>query len=58
MNTMKIGNYVSTLSSEILNIAKDELGEDEYLRTSNLAKIRKWLKKQPHLQSARTGKAL
>jgi len=46
---------VTTLSPEILKRAKEELGEDDYLRASSITAIRQWLKNQPHLQSACTG---
>lgn len=48
-------DFVTSLSPEILEIAKNELGEDEYLRASSIEAIREWLKKQPHLQTARRG---
>ena len=43
--------YVSTLPEEILQKAKDELGEDDFLRQQSLDSIRQWLKKQPHLKA-------
>ncbi len=46
---------VTKLSLEMQKIAKEELGEDDYLRESSIKAIRQWLKKQPHLKSACTG---
>ena len=46
-----MADYVSTLSPEILQKAKDELGEDDFLRQQSLDIIRQWLKKQPHLKA-------
>lgn len=48
--------YVTTLSPEILDRAKKELGEDDHLRTESVLALREWLKKQPHLSSVQTGK--
>ncbi len=45
----------TSLSPEMLKKAKEELGEDDYLRTSSITAIRQWLKKQPHLKSTCTG---
>lgn len=46
---------VTTLSPEMLKRAKEEFGEDDYLRESSIIAIRLWLKEQPHLKSACTG---
>lgn len=48
-------DYETTLSPEILQKAKDELGEDEFLRYESVTALREWIKKQPHLQNAPTG---
>ena len=46
---------ITKLSLEMQKIAKEELGEDDYLRESSIKAIRQWLKKQPHLKSSCTG---
>ena len=48
-------DYVSTLKPEILEKAKEEFGEDEFVRFESVLALREWLKKQPHLQNAPTG---
>lgn len=48
-------DYVTTLSLEILEQAKNELGEDEHLRNQSLMILREWAKKQPHLSAMPTG---
>lgn len=48
-------DYETTLSPEILERAKNELGEDEFLRYECVCALREWLKKQPHLRNAPTG---
>lgn len=48
-------DYVTTLPSEILEKAKEELGEDEHLRTESVGALREWIKKQPHLSTMPTG---
>lgn len=48
--------YVTTLSSEMLEKAKNELGEDEHSRTESVLALREWLKKQPHLSAVSQGK--
>lgn len=48
-------DYVSTLPSEILEKAKNELGEDEHLRNESLMALREWVKKQPHLSAMPVG---
>lgn len=48
-------DYVSTLSPEILEKAREELNEDDFRRKESVQAIREWLKKQPHLQNAPTG---
>ena len=48
-------DYVTTLSAEIIERAKIELGEDEQLRTESVLALREWAKKQPHLQAMPLG---
>ena len=48
--------YVCTLSPELQKQAKDELNEDPARRQQDIETIRKWLKKQPHI-NARMGKS-
>lgn len=48
-------DYVSTLKPEILDKAKQDFGEDDFLRRESVQALREWLKKQPHLQNAPTG---
>ena len=52
---MEVVEYVSTLSPEIKQKARDELGEDEQKRNDSVIAIREWLKKQPHLKTLPTG---
>jgi len=47
-------DYVSTLSPEIVQIAKEELEEDDHRRAQNVQILRDWLKKQPHMKSCPT----
>jgi hypothetical protein len=54
MPTEKL-DYVTTLSSEILEKAEKELGEDEHRRTESVLALREWAKKQPHLQAMPLG---
>ena len=49
-------DYVTTLSPEIIERAKIELGEDEQLRTESVLALREWTKTQPHLQAMPQGK--
>lgn len=48
-------DYVCTLSAEVLEKAKNELGEDEFRRTESIVALRDWLKKQPHMSSMNIG---
>ena len=48
-------DYESTLPPEILQIARDELDEDEQRRTDSVLALREWVKKQPHLKAMPTG---
>ena len=47
-------DYVSTLTPEIIKVAKEQLEEDDERRAQNVHIIREWLKKQPHLRSCPT----
>jgi CRAL/TRIO domain len=47
-------DYVSTLTPEIVKLAKEQLEEDDERRAQNVNIIREWLKKQPHLRSCPT----
>ena len=47
-------DYVSTLTPEIIKVAKEQLEEDDERRAQNVQIIREWLKKQPHLRSCPT----
>ena len=49
-------DYVTTLSAELIERAKIELGEDEQLRTESVLALREWAKTQPHLQAMPQGK--
>lgn len=51
-------DYVSTLPAEILQKARDELGEDDQRIADGILAIREWVKKQPHLQAMPTGNIL
>lgn len=48
-------DYVTTLKPDVIEKAREELGEDEFLRDQSVQAMREWLKKQPHLQNAPTG---
>ncbi|XP_042874965.1 alpha-tocopherol transfer protein-like isoform X2 [Penaeus japonicus] len=45
------GEYVCTLSEELIQRAKDELGEDPARRAQDIEHIREWLKHQPHIRA-------
>ncbi|XP_018027682.1 alpha-tocopherol transfer protein-like isoform X4 [Hyalella azteca] len=47
----KYEKYVCTLSPELQQQAKDELNEDPARRQEDIDAIRKWLKKQPHINA-------
>ena len=51
-------DYVTTLKPEIIEKARDEFNEDEFLRAQSVQALREWLKKQPHLQNLPTGMLL
>ena len=44
-------DYVNSLPPEVQEVARKELGEDDFLRNQSLDAIRQWIKKQPHLQN-------
>jgi len=44
-------DYVCSLPAHVQEVARKELGEDEFLRNQSLEAIRHWIKKQPHLQN-------
>ena len=46
--------YVCTLNSQFKQIAKDELREDDNIRTQALAQFREWIAKHPHIRRCRT----
>ncbi len=52
--SIKADNYVTTLGPEMLKRAKDEFGEIERLRETNIIAMRDWIKKQPHFMSSMT----
>ncbi|KAG0725935.1 Retinol-binding protein pinta [Chionoecetes opilio] len=45
------GEYVCTLSPELLQRAKDEINEDPERRAADIEHIRDWLKHQPHINA-------
>lgn len=49
-------SYQCTLSAKFKEIAKDELREDESLRTQTLTQFREWIAKHPNIKRCRTGK--
>lgn len=46
--------YVCNLNAEFKKMAKDELREDDNIRTQALAQFREWLAKHPHIKKCRT----
>nr|XP_053640679.1 uncharacterized protein LOC128694561 [Cherax quadricarinatus] len=52
-----VGEYVCTLSEELLQRAKEEINEVPERRADDIEHIRDWLKHQPHI-TARLGKSL
>lgn len=46
--------YVCTLDSHFRQIAKDELREDDNIRTQALAQFREWIAKHPNIRRCRT----
>lgn len=55
MPPTELADYVSTLSPEVEEIARQQLDEDESRRTDSVIALREWVKKQPHLQALPTG---
>jgi hypothetical protein len=49
-------SYQCSLSGKFKDIAKEELREDESVRTQALAQFREWIAKHPHIKKCRTGK--
>lgn len=45
------GEYVCTLSEDLLKRAKEELNEDPARRAADIEHIRDWLKHQPHIKA-------
>lgn len=50
-------SYQCTLTSKFKEIAKDELREDESVRSQSLSQFREWIAKHPHIKKCRTGKS-
>lgn len=46
--------YVCNLNAQFKKTAKEELREDENIRTQALAQFREWLAKHPHIKKCRT----
>lgn len=46
--------YVCTLDAHFKEIAKDELREDDNIRTQALSQFREWIAKHPHIRRCRT----
>lgn len=46
--------YVCNLSAQTKKVAKEELREDDNIRTQALAQFREWLAKHPHIKKCRT----
>lgn len=46
--------YVCNLNAHFKKVAKDELREDDNIRTQALAQFREWLAKHPHIKKCRT----
>lgn len=49
-------SYQCTLSAKFKDIAKEELREDESVRSQSLSQFREWIAKHPHIKKCRTGK--
>lgn len=48
-------SYKFTLPAKYKEMAKEELREDESIRTHALAQLREWIAKHPHIKKCRTG---
>lgn len=46
--------YVCSLSADFKKVAKDELREDDNMRTQALTQFREWIAKHPHIKKCRT----
>lgn len=46
--------YVCSLNAHFKKVAKDELREDDNIRSQALAQFREWLAKHPHIKKCRT----
>ncbi len=51
---MALVDYVTTLTPEMLELAKTQLDEDDERRRQNVTILREWLAKQPHLKTCPT----
>lgn len=49
-------SYQCSLTGTFKDIAKEELREDESVRSQALAQFREWIAKHPHIKKCRTGK--
>ena len=47
-------DFENILSNETLDIASDEIGENDQTRSQALAEVTRWLQSQPHLRNSRT----
>ena len=47
-------DFENILSNETLDIASEEIGENEQIRAQALAEVTHWLQSQPHLRNSRT----
>ena len=49
MSLVKCNQAYSSIDPEVLQRAKEEIGEDDERKEVTLKMIKEWLKKQPHL---------
>lgn len=49
-------SYQCTLSAKYKDMAKEELREDECVRSQALSQFREWIAKHPNIKRCRTGK--
>lgn len=54
LDTDSFDPYVCNLNAEFKKIAKDELREDDNMRTQALTQFREWIAKHPHIKKCRT----
>lgn len=52
--TDSFDTYVCNLNSNFRKVAKEELREDDNIRTQALAQFREWIAKHPHIKRCRT----